>query len=86
VAVASPRIVCGFLGSAANHNPLVAALPKVLKLDIRGGAGGHWMESSFQFAARELSLGSDRVGTGPVETIRAVVRGSRSPLHRDVAV
>lgn len=51
------HIVCGFLGSAANHNPLVAALPKVLKLDIRGGAGGHWMESSFQFAASELSSG-----------------------------
>src|SRR5512132_1438139 len=37
------HIVCGFLGSAANHNPLVAALPKVLKLiSAAGQAATGW--------------------------------------------
>jgi hypothetical protein len=55
------HIVCGFLGSEAHHNPLVATLPKVLKLNIREGAAGDWIESSFRFAASELSSG--RIGS-----------------------
>lgn len=32
------QIVCGFLGSEETYNPLIAALPRVLKLDIREGS------------------------------------------------
>jgi hypothetical protein len=55
------RIVCGFLGSDAPFNPLVATLPKVLKLDLRRSQSGTWIESSFQLAANEISAG--RVGS-----------------------
>lgn len=51
------RIVCGFLGSDAPFNPLMATLPKVLKLDIRETPSGAWIESSFQLAASEIAAG-----------------------------
>jgi AraC-like DNA-binding protein len=57
---APTHIVCGFLGSEVHHNPLVGTLPKVLKLNIRESVAGDWIESSFRFAASELSSG--RVG------------------------
>ena len=54
---APTRIVCGFLGSDEAHNPVVSALPRVLKLDLRGGASRDWVESSVRFAAQELAQG-----------------------------
>jgi len=51
------RIVCGFLGCEAPHNPLVATLPPVLKLEVREGTGGAWIESSFRHAAEEFAKG-----------------------------
>jgi AraC-like DNA-binding protein len=54
---ATTRVVCGFLGSEIRHDAFVATLPKVLKLDLRNGAAGDWVESSFRFAARELAAG-----------------------------
>lgn len=51
------RIVCGFLGSDTPFNPLVATLPKVLKLDVRKTQSGAWIESSFQLAATEIGAG-----------------------------
>jgi AraC-like DNA-binding protein len=49
------RIVCGFLGSdRLEGNPLVGALPPVLRFDTRQGASGAWMRSSFEFAANEM--------------------------------
>jgi AraC-like DNA-binding protein len=51
------RIVCGFLGSDTPFNPLLATLPKVMMLDVRAAPSGTWMESSFQFAAREAASG-----------------------------
>jgi AraC-like DNA-binding protein len=61
---AATRIVCGFLGSEARHDPLLATLPKVLKLNVREGAAGNWIESSFRFAANEVAAG--RAGSGTV--------------------
>lgn len=58
------HIVCGFIGSEVHHDPLVASLPKVLKLNARDGAAGEWIESSFRFAASELAAG--RAGSGTV--------------------
>jgi len=51
------HLVCGFLGCEAVHNPLLAALPPVLKLDIRQAASRDWVEASVRFAARALAEG-----------------------------
>jgi AraC-like DNA-binding protein len=50
-------ILCGFLGSETLNDPVIAMLPKVLKLNVAEGASGQWIESSFRFAAQELSQG-----------------------------
>ncbi len=51
------HIVCGFLGSEEIHNPLLATLPPVLKIDVRQGTSRDWIEASVKFAARELADG-----------------------------
>ena len=51
------RLVCGFLGSEEAFNPLIAALPPVLKIDVRSGTSGDWIEASVKFAASELAEG-----------------------------
>lgn len=51
------RVVCGFLATEQVHNPLIATLPRLLKLDIRDGASRDWVEASVRFAARELQSG-----------------------------
>jgi AraC-like DNA-binding protein len=51
------HIVCGFLGTEETHNPLLATLPPVLKIDIRQGTSRDWVEASVRFAARELTEG-----------------------------
>jgi AraC-like DNA-binding protein len=58
------RIVCGFLGSDSRQDPLLATLPAVLKLNVREGAAGDWIESSFRFAAGELA--AEGVGSAAV--------------------
>jgi AraC-like DNA-binding protein len=61
---AATRLVCGFLGTDMPFNPLMAALPKLLKLDLRTTPAGSWIESSFRFAASEISAG--RLGSTTV--------------------
>jgi AraC-like DNA-binding protein len=39
------------------HNPLIATLPRMLKLDARQGASRDWVEASVRFAASELTKG-----------------------------
>jgi AraC-like DNA-binding protein len=51
------RIVCGFLATDRFFNPLVASLPKAMKIDIRAGASREWVEASVRFAAAELAEG-----------------------------
>lgn len=58
------RIVCGLLGCDAPHNPLVATLPAILKLAMRDGTGGAWIETSFRHAAAEFAAGG--VGSAAV--------------------
>jgi AraC-like DNA-binding protein len=53
----SAHIVCGFLGSEVSYNPLIATLPKVLKLDVREGVSRDWVEASVRYAASELTAG-----------------------------
>lgn len=58
---ARTHLLCGFLGSDGRDNPVLASLPRVLKLGIEEGISGDWMLSSFRFAADQL-----RVGSAPV--------------------
>lgn len=51
------KIICGFLGSEEGYNPLITALPRILKLDLRKAASREWVEASVRFAAAELALG-----------------------------
>lgn len=51
------HLICGFLGSEELYNPLIATLPRVLKLDVRQGTSRDWIEASVRFAAGELTEG-----------------------------
>lgn len=51
------RIVCGYLGCDAPHNPLIATLPSLLRLEMGSHATGAWIESSFRHAAEEFAQG-----------------------------
>ena len=50
------HIVCGYIGCDVPDNLLLKALPPVLKLAVRDGSGGAWMESSFRHAAEEFGI------------------------------
>lgn len=49
------RMVCGYLGSDTVDNPLIAALPPLLTLNVADTPGGAWIAQSFAFAAQELA-------------------------------
>ncbi len=49
------HIVCGYIGCELPQNPLLSTLPTVLKLGVRDGTGGEWIESSFRRAAEEFA-------------------------------
>lgn len=49
------HIVCGFLGSDAPFSPVLAALPRLLSINVSDSGGGDWIASSFQFAARDIN-------------------------------
>ncbi len=57
-------IICGFIGSEAPVNPLLAILPPVLTFDVSGSAAGNWVDGAFRFAARELA--GARAGAGSI--------------------
>lgn len=50
-------IICGFLGTRDSFNPLLATLPRILRLDISKAASRDWIETSARFAAAELLRG-----------------------------
>jgi AraC-like DNA-binding protein len=55
---ARTRIVCGFLGcDGPDTNPVIAALPAVVKLTLEPGAAAEWIRSTFRFAAEEVAAG-----------------------------
>ena len=59
------RIVCGFLGcDRLDGNPLIGALPPLLRFDARQGSAAAWMKSSLEFAADEIAAG--RMGSETV--------------------
>lgn len=50
------RLVCGFLACDETlSNPLLSALPRIFKIDMRNDPRSAWLESSLQFAAAEAS-------------------------------
>jgi AraC-like DNA-binding protein len=51
------RLLCGFLGSDMPFNPLIAALPRLLKLELRATAAGPWIETTLRYAASEIGAG-----------------------------
>jgi AraC-like DNA-binding protein len=52
------RMVCGYLGCAsAEGNPVLSALPPLLKLSVQMGGAAEWIRSTFQYAAEEVSAG-----------------------------
>ncbi|RJF96495.1 AraC family transcriptional regulator [Noviherbaspirillum cavernae] len=58
------HIVCGYLGCDIPHNPLLSTLPEVLKIGVRDGTGGEWVESSVRHAVEEFAhsgIGSSAV-------------------------
>jgi len=58
------HIVCGFLGCDVPNNPLVAALPSLLQLNMSEGAGGAFVGDAFRHAAGEFATGG--VGSATV--------------------
>jgi AraC-like DNA-binding protein len=51
------HVVCGFLGTEDDYNPLFASLPRILKLDISEGTSRDWIEASIRLAGSELAAG-----------------------------
>lgn len=52
------RMICGFLGcDRAEGNPVISALPALLKLHVEQGGAAEWIRSTFQYAADEVSAG-----------------------------
>jgi AraC-like DNA-binding protein len=51
------RVVCGFLGcDRLQGNPLIGALPPLMRFDTSQGSGAAWMKSSLEFAAQEIAV------------------------------
>jgi len=49
------HIVCGYLGTDSVDNPLMAALPPMLTLNVADTPGGAWIAQSFAYAAQQLA-------------------------------
>src|SRR5262245_14749667 len=49
------HIICGFVGTDAQHHPLIDALPSTLVIDLYGKPACDWISSSFRRAANELA-------------------------------
>ncbi|MGE0240220.1 MAG: cupin domain-containing protein [Parvibaculaceae bacterium] len=58
------HIICGFLATEEQRNPLLASLPPLLKVNIRDGVSRDWVESSVRYAAEGLHHGA--VAASPV--------------------
>ena len=55
---AETRMVCGYLGSDSTAlNPLIRALPSVIRLKAEENSDAAWVRSTFQFAAEEVAGG-----------------------------
>jgi len=52
------RMICGFLGcDFTGTNPVIANLPRIMRIGVAGGGEGDWIRSTFMFAAQEIAAG-----------------------------
>jgi AraC-like DNA-binding protein len=51
------QLLCGFLACERHRNPLIATLPRLLKIDMARTGSDDWIESSLRFALCGLSEG-----------------------------
>src|SRR5215475_2847821 len=52
------RMVCGFIGcDGVQANPVISALPSLLKLNVEQGGASEWIRTTFQYAAEEVAGG-----------------------------
>ncbi len=58
------HIICGYLATEEKRNPLLEALPRMLKVNITDAVSREWIESSVRFAAQEMCRGE--VASSPV--------------------
>jgi AraC-like DNA-binding protein len=58
------HIICGFLATEEQRNPLISSLPPLLKVNIRDGVSRDWIESSVRYAAEGMRHGA--IASSPV--------------------
>lgn len=59
------RLICGYLGcTSARGNPVFAALPAAIRIDIRSVGATGWFRAMFEYAATEV--GTDQPGSATV--------------------
>ncbi len=51
------HVICGYMGCEVPNSPLLAALPRLLRIKASEGAGSAWFEGSFRHAAEEFANG-----------------------------
>jgi AraC-like DNA-binding protein len=52
------RMICGYLGcDFANGNPVLASLPRILRISVAEDGEGSWIRSTFSYAAHEIAAG-----------------------------
>jgi AraC-like DNA-binding protein len=54
------RMLCGFLATQVQSDPMLRMLPRVMKVRIVDASSSAWIESSMRFGAQELASGPMR--------------------------
>jgi AraC-like DNA-binding protein len=54
------RMLCGFLATELQSDPIIRMLPRVMKVRIADAPSSAWIESSMRFGAQELATGPTR--------------------------
>jgi len=82
------RFFCGFLGHNQPDDPLLHALPRVMRLSVADAAASQWIESSLRFASRGLTPDCEGMSPGMlgkmaellfVEAVRQYLQDPQAP-------
>jgi AraC-like DNA-binding protein len=89
---ADTRFFCGFLGHNQIDDPLISALPRVLRLSVTDTSASQWIESSLRFASsqRPATTSTEQGALSPallgklaellfVEAVRQYLRDPQAP-------
>ena len=57
---AATRMLCGFLATEAQSDPIIRMLPRVMKVRMADAPSSAWIESTMRFGAQELASGPSR--------------------------